>query len=129
VIPLTTCSARLPVYAILIAALIPNIAIFGLPWLRLPGLVLFGLYMLGFVSAIIMALVFKKSLPHSSPSMLLMEMPPYRIPKIKNLLMVMKSKAMIFLKKAGGIILVVSMIIWVLMTFPQKDGVSNIDES
>ncbi|WPU65959.1 ferrous iron transporter B [Peredibacter starrii] len=129
VIPLTTCSARLPVYAILIGALIPNVAVFGLPWLKLPGLVLFGLYMLGFVSALVVSLVFKKTLPHSSPSMLLMELPPYRVPKIKNLLLVMKNKAMIFLKKAGGIILVISIVIWVLVTFPQKDGVSHIEES
>jgi ferrous iron transport protein B len=129
VIPLTTCSARLPVYAILIGALIPNIAVFGQPWLKLPGLILFGLYMLGFVSALAVSLIFKKTLPHSSPSMLLMELPPYRIPKIKNLLLVMKNKAMIFLKKAGGIILVVSIVIWVLITFPQKDGVSHIEES
>jgi ferrous iron transport protein B len=129
VIPLTTCSARLPVYAILIGALIPNIAVAGIPWLKLPGLVLFGLYMLGFMSAMIVSLIFKKTLPHSSPSMLLMELPPYRIPKIKNLLLVMKNKAMIFLKKAGGIILIVSMIIWVLVTFPQQNGVTKIDES
>ena len=129
VIPLTTCSARLPVYAILIAAIIPNTPVFGMPWLRLPGLVLFGLYMLGFVSALIVSLIFKKSIPHSSPSMLLMELPPYRIPKLKNLLLVMKNKAMIFLKKAGGIILIISVIIWVLMTFPQTNGESNIEES
>jgi ferrous iron transport protein B len=129
VIPLTTCSARLPVYAILIGALIPNIAVFGLPWLKLPGLVLFGLYMLGFGSALVVSLIFKKTLPHSSPSMLLMELPPYRVPKVKNLLMVMKNKAMIFLKKAGGIILIVSIVIWTLITFPQKDGVSHIDNS
>jgi ferrous iron transport protein B len=121
VIPLTTCSARLPVYAILIAALIPNIPVFGFFWLKLPGLVLFGLYMLGFFSALLVSLFFKKILPHTSPSMLLMELPPYRIPKMKNLLLVMKNKAMIFLKKAGGIILLVSIVIWVLVTFPQKE--------
>lgn len=129
VIPLTTCSARLPVYAILIGALIPNIAAPGIPWLKLPGLVLFGLYMVGFGSALVVSLVFKRTLPHSSPSMLLMELPPYRMPKMKNLLMVMKNKAMIFLKKAGGIILVVSVIIWVLMTFPQQNGVTHIEQS
>lgn len=129
VIPLTTCSARLPVYAILIGALIPNISVLGISWLKLPGLVLFGLYMLGFSTALAASLIFKKTLPHSSPSMLLMELPPYRIPKVKNLLLVMKNKAMIFLKKAGGIILLVSMIIWALVTFPQKDGVSQIDQS
>lgn len=129
VIPLTTCSARLPVYAILIAAIIPNIPVAGMPWLKLPGLVLFGLYMLGFVSALVVSLIFKKTLPQSSPSMLLMELPPYRIPKIKNLLMVMKNKASIFLKKAGGIILIVSVVIWALVTFPRQDGVSHIDHS
>lgn len=127
VIPLTTCSARLPVYAILIAAIIPNIVVFG--WIRLPGLTLFALYMLGFVSAMIVALFFKKTLPHSSPSMLLMELPPYRIPKLRNLLLVMKNKAMIFLKKAGGIILIVSVIIWALVTFPQVNGEAQIDQS
>jgi ferrous iron transport protein B len=129
VIPLTTCSARLPVYAILIAAIIPNISVAGIPWLKLPGLVLFGLYMLGFVSALLVSLVFKKTLPHSSPSMLLMELPPYRVPKVKNLLLVMKNKAGIFLRKAGGIILIVSIVIWTLITFPQKDGVSQMEHS
>jgi ferrous iron transport protein B len=128
-IPLTTCSARLPVYAILIGALIPNTPVLGLGWLRLPGLILFGLYMLGFISAMVVSLIFKKTLPQSSPSMLLMELPPYRIPKIKNLLMVMKNKAIIFLKKAGGIILVVSIIIWCLMTFPQFEGETKIEQS
>ncbi|HXH75280.1 MAG TPA: nucleoside recognition domain-containing protein, partial [Bacteriovoracaceae bacterium] len=108
---------------------IPNIALFGLPWLRMPGLILFALYLLGFFSALIVAFVFKKTLPHSSPSMLLMELPPYRIPKIKNLLLVMKNKAMIFLKKAGGIILIVSMVIWVLVTFPQHNGATRIESS
>jgi ferrous iron transport protein B len=129
VIPLTTCSARLPVYAILISALIPNVSLGGMPWLKLPGLVLFGLYMLGFLSALLVSLVFKKTLPQSSPSMLLMELPPYRVPRIKNLLLVMKNKAMIFIKKAGGIILIVSMVIWVLVTFPQKDGITHIEQS
>lgn len=129
VIPLTTCSARLPVYAILIAAIIPDTPVAGIPWLKLPGLVLFGLYMVGFTSALAVSLIFKKTLPYSSPSMLLMELPPYRVPKAKNLLLVMKNKASIFLKKAGGIILIVSIVIWTLITFPQKDGVTQIDQS
>ncbi len=129
VIPLTTCSARLPVYAILIAAIIPDTAVFGLPWLRMPGLVLFGLYMMGFISAIIVSLIFKKTLPYSSPSMLLMELPPYRIPKFKNLARVMMNKAKIFLTKAGGIILLVSIVIWFLVTFPQQNGETVIEDS
>ncbi|MES2528963.1 MAG: ferrous iron transporter B [Bdellovibrionota bacterium] len=129
VIPLTTCSARLPVYAILIAAIIPNTAVWGMTWLRMPGLVLFGLYMMGFISAIIVSLIFKKTLPYSSPSMLLMELPPYRIPKFRNLALVMINKAKIFLSKAGGVILLVSIIIWVLVTFPQQNGETVIEES
>lgn len=129
VIPLTTCSARLPVYAILIAALIPDVPVWGISWLKLPGLILFGLYMLGFVSALIVSLIFKKTLPQSSPSMLLMELPPYRVPKLFNLMLVLKNKAKIFLKKAGGIILVVSLVIWALMTFPQQNGATNIEQS
>jgi len=129
VIPLTTCSARLPVYAVLIGAIIPNNPLFGIEFLRLPGLILFGLYMLGFLSAMIMSLIFKKSLPHSSPSMLLMELPPYRLPKFSNLFLVMKNKGKIFLKRAGGIILAISIVIWVLITFPQIDGKSHIETS
>ncbi len=129
VIPLTTCSARLPVYAILIAAIIPDTAVAGLTWLRMPGLVLFGLYMMGFVSAIIVSLIFKKTLPYSSPSMLLMELPPYRVPKFRNLALVMLNKAKIFLTKAGGIILLVSIVIWFLVTFPQRNGETVIEES
>ncbi len=129
VIPLTTCSARLPVYAILIGALIPDVSVAGISWLKLPGLLLFALYAMGFLSALGIAFIFKKTLPQTSPSMLLMELPPYRVPKFKNLLMVMKNKAMIFIRKAGGIILIVSLVIWALVTFPQKDGVTHIEES
>ncbi len=129
VIPLTTCSARLPVYAILIGALIPDLPLWGMGWLRLPGLVLLGLYLLGFASALLVSYIFKKSLPQSSPSMLLMELPPYRIPKIYNLMLVLKNKAEIFLSKAGKIILVVSLVIWMLVTFPLQNGESNIDHS
>lgn len=129
VIPLTTCSARLPVYSVLIAALIPNVAVGGMSWLRMPGLVLFGLYMMGFLSAIIVSLVFKKTLPQASPSMLLMELPPYRVPKIRNLFLVMMNKAKIFLSKAGGIILLVSIVIWFLVTFPQRNGETVLEES
>lgn len=129
VIPLTTCSARLPVYAILIAALVPDIPVAGLNWFRLPGLVLFGLYGLGFFTALTVSFIFKKTLPFESPSMLLMELPPYRLPKFKNLFLAMLNKAKIFLKKAGTIILAVSIVIWILMTFPQVDGVSNVEQS
>ncbi|HLW58155.1 MAG TPA: ferrous iron transport protein B [Bacteriovoracaceae bacterium] len=126
VIPLTTCSARLPVFAVLIGAIVPSISILGL---NLQGLVLFALYAIGFVSALLVAFVFKKYLPQTSPSMLLMELPPYRIPKIKNLIMVMLNKGKIFLKKAGGIILIISMVVWALISFPQHNGEATIEDS
>ena len=126
VIPLTTCSARLPVFAVLIAAIVPAISILGL---NLQGLVLFALYAIGFFSALAAAFVLKKYLPQESPSMLLMELPPYRIPKAKNLVMIMLNKGKTFLKKAGGIILVISLIIWVLISFPQQDGETSIENS
>ncbi len=126
VIPLTTCSARLPVFAVLIGAIVPSITYFGL---NLQGLVLFALYGIGFFSALIAAFVFKKYIPQESPSMLLMELPPYRIPKVKNLIMVMLNKGKVFLKKAGGIILIISMVVWALISFPQHNGESVIEES
>jgi len=125
VIPLTTCSARLPVYAVLIGAIIPDLAWPGLSWLRLPGITLFGLYLLGFVSALIVSAIFKKTLPNSSPSALLMELPPYRIPRFENILLVMKSRAKIFLTNAGQIILLISIIIWAMVTFPLNAGVEG----
>jgi ferrous iron transport protein B len=125
VIPLTTCSARLPVYAILIGALIPNIPVSQLPWIKWPGLVLFGLYALGFVSALIVSFIFKKSLPSSSPSMLLMELPPYRVPKFMNLWLDMKNKGQVFLEKAGKTILLVSIVIWFLITFPNQGQIEG----
>ncbi len=128
VIPLTTCSARLPVYALLIGAMIPNSSL-GFLGLKLQGIVLFGLYFLGFASALIVSLILKKTLPSASPSMLLMELPPYRIPKIRNLATSLLNKAKIFLKKAGGTILVLSLVIWVLVTFPQQENGSSIEHS
>lgn len=129
IVPLTTCSARLPVYAVLIGALIPNQGFWGQELIKLPGLVLFGLYALGLITALIVSLILKRALPHESPSMLLMELPPYRIPKARNLFLTMKNKAKIFLTTAGGIIFVLSLLIWVLVTFPQVNGESVIEQS
>jgi ferrous iron transport protein B len=114
--PLTTCSARLPVYTLIIAAVIPNETIMGL---SLPGLVLFALYAVGIISAFVVAFVMKKFMPNTSPSYLMMELPEYRKPKIKNILRGALQKGMVFVKKAGTVIFVLSMLIWVLVTFPK----------
>ena len=122
--PLMSCSARLPVYAMLIAAIVPDKRILGV--FGLPGLVLFALYMLGILGAFLVAFVTKKTALRHSPSYLLMELPPYRAPRIKNIIFGTWNKAKVFLKKAGTIILVLSMIIWGLMTFPKAPKDANL---
>ncbi|MEE2923375.1 MAG: ferrous iron transporter B [bacterium] len=121
VAPLTQCSARLPVYAILIAAFVPSSFLFG--FLNLQGLVLFSLYTLGMLSALIMSYAMRKTVLTGSPSGLLMELPPYRIPQLSNVLRGVWQKSWSFVKKAGTVILVLSMILWVLVSFPRNaDG-------
>ena len=115
--PLTACSARLPVYTLLIAVIVPsNVEVFG--FLGLPGLVLFGLYMFGILLAFLVAFIAKKTYAPQSASYLLMELPPYRMPKILNVVRGSLQKGWIFVKKAGTVILVLSVIIWGLVTFP-----------
>ncbi|MBC75526.1 MAG: ferrous iron transporter B [Halobacteriovoraceae bacterium] len=114
--PLTTCSARLPVYTLLIAAAIPNQTVFG--FLGLPGLVLFALYALGIISSFVVAYVMKRTMVKRAPSHLMMELPGYRMPRLTNVLRSTFQKAMMFVKKAGTVIVVLSIIIWALVSFP-----------
>lgn len=117
VAPLMTCSARLPVYALLIAAFIPSQTVFGI--FNLQGLVLFGLYMAGIVSALLVALVMKIFRKDKSQHALLMELPSYQIPSIKSVMIGLLDRGKIFLKRVGGIILALTIILWFLCTFPQ----------
>lgn len=115
--PLMTCSARLPVYALLIAAFIPNQLIYG--WLSLQGLVLFGLYMSGIVSALLVSVFLKLVRKDKTESIFIFELPTYRIPDIRNIALGLYDRATIFLKRVGGIIVALSILLWVLVTFPQ----------
>ena len=117
VAPLMTCSARLPVYALLIAAFIPSQTVWG--FLNLQGLVLFALYMSGIVSALLVATVLKFFQKDKSQHALLMELPSYRIPDVKSVLIGLLDRAKIFLKRVGGIIFALSILLWFLCTFPQ----------
>ncbi|SEL95940.1 MULTISPECIES: ferrous iron transport protein B [unclassified Acinetobacter] len=117
VAPLMTCSARLPVYALLIAAFVPSQTVWGL--FNLQGLVLFGLYMAGIVSALIVSFVLKFFQKDKSQHMLLMELPSYRFPDLKNVWIGLLDRAKIFLKRVGGIIFALSILLWFLCTFPQ----------
>lgn len=117
--PLMTCSARLPVYLIIIGAFIPakNIGMFNQQ-----GLVMFGLYMAGIVFALIAAFFLKKTVTSGDPPSLLLEMPSYKIPSLKSYLLGLWQRAMIFINRAGRIILPASIIIWFLSYFPNKGG-------
>ena len=117
VAPLMTCSARLPVYALLIAAFIPSQSVWGI--FNLQGLVLFALYMAGILSALIVSFVLKFFSKDKSEHMLLMELPSYRFPDIKNIWIGLLDRGKIFLKRVGGIIFALSILLWFLCTFPQ----------
>ncbi|MEZ5703401.1 MAG: ferrous iron transporter B [Burkholderiaceae bacterium] len=114
--PLMTCSARLPVYALLIGAFIPARTVYGL---SLPGLVLFGLYVMGIVSAIVVAWVLKLWRGAGEPVQLMMELPDYHWPRAKDVAIGLWQRASIFLRNVGGIILSLTVILWFLSTFPQ----------
>ena len=117
VAPLMTCSARLPVYALLIAAFIPEYMVWGV--FNLQGLVLFALYMAGIVSALMVSFILKFFQKDKSQHMLLMELPSYRFPDVKSIWIGLLDRAKIFLKRVGGIIFALSILLWFLCTFPQ----------
>ncbi|ALN81323.1 ferrous iron transport protein B [Lysobacter antibioticus] len=116
VAPLMTCSARLPVYALLIGAFIPQREVWGM--LNLQGLVLFGLYMAGILSALMVSWVMKKWRRDKSEHALLLELPSYRIPHPRDLLIGLWERAWIFLRRVGGIILSLTILLWFLLSFP-----------
>ena len=114
--PLMTCSARLPVYALLIGAFIPAREVWGL---QLQGLVLFGLYLLGMVSAVALAFALKWTGSSGEPTQLMLELPDYHWPRPKDLLIGLWQRAQIFLRNVGGVILALTILLWFLSTFPQ----------
>jgi ferrous iron transport protein B len=114
--PLMACSARLPVYTLLIAAIVPNEKVLG--FIAMPGLVMFALYAFAIITSFIIAFVTKATAITPTASRLMMELPAYRVPKMKNVLYSAFQKGYLFLKKAGTVIFVLSIIIWGLVTFP-----------
>ena len=122
--PLMTCSARLPVYALLIAAFIPNRSVAGV--FNLQGVVLFALYVFGIVSAMAVAWVMKRFRDNQSHSPLLMELPAYRWPSVRNLALGLYERAWIFLQRVGTIILTLTILLWFLSVFPAPpDGATG----
>ena len=125
VAPLISCSARLPVYALIIAAVIPPIKIFGI--VSLPGLTMLSMYLLGLVMALFMAWIFKKTLLRGGPPSFIIELPAYTIPSLRTTLMLMWERAWLFLKRAGTIILGASILLWFLASYPKLDGETPAD--
>lgn len=122
--PLMTCSARLPVYALLIGAFIPERTVAGI--FNLQGLVLFGLYFGGILSAMAVAWVAKLASQSRARTPLLMELPAYRWPSLRSLALGLYERALIFLRRVGGIILTVSVVLWFLASYPAPpDGVTE----
>ncbi len=127
--PLMTCSARLPVYAVIIAAFIPNSAVGGTV-VGQQGLVLFVLYLAGIVGAMVVALVLRRSITKGAASGFIMELPKYQMPHPKDLLIGLWQRAWIFLRRAGTIIFMVTVVLWLLLNFPRAaPGENQVDAS
>ncbi|MEW9570938.1 ferrous iron transporter B [Rhodanobacter sp. Si-c] len=116
VAPLMTCSARLPVYALLIAAFIPSRTVLGM--FNLQGLVLFALYAAGIAGAMLVGWVMKRIRRDRSEHALLMELPSYRLPKVRDVAIGLYERSMIFLKRLTGVILALTVLMWALSSFP-----------
>ena len=126
--PLMTCSARLPVYAVIIGAVIPATSV-GMG-VGLQGLVLFGLYVAGIVGAMVVALVLRSSVTKGAASGFIMELPRYQLPRLGDVLIGLWQRAWVFLRRAGTIIFAVTVVLWLLLTFPKADpGESQLDAS
>lgn len=115
VAPLMSCSARLPIYTLLIAALLPSNSV---PAWEKAGIML-GVYLFGMVAAFGMAWVFKKTWFKGETPMLILELPPYRLPSLKSIIFAMWHRANLFLKRAGTVILALSIVLWALATYPK----------
>lgn len=124
--PLMSCSARLPVYTILIALIIPGHLYFG--FLSLQGLVMMALYLLGTVMALITAYIFKWFIKSTERSFFILELPVYRGPRWKNIFYIMVEKAKVFVFNAGKVIMVISLLLWVLSSYGPKERMKSASE-
>ncbi len=128
VAPITTCSARIPVFTLLIASIFPDIKVLG--FLNLRGLAMLGMYLFSIVSSLLIAYVLKRTVVTGTASNLLLELPGYRFPSLKSVMLSIFQRVKVFVKKAGTIILALSVVIWFLVTLPRQDnGESMIENS
>jgi ferrous iron transport protein B len=123
VAPLMSCSARIPVFTLLISLVIPKKIIFG--FINLQGLTFFGLYALGIVSALLISIVLKWTIKSKETSMLMLELPDLRLPRWKNVIITVFDKAKIFLLDAGKVIIAISIVLWALGTYGPSEKTNN----
>lgn len=126
VTPLVTCSARLPVYVLMISLIVPSGAFLGV--VSYKGLVLMGMYLLGFVATLLVAIVFKKILKSEESSYFIMDMPTYKLPRWKSIGLTMYEKVKVFTLDAGKIILAISILLWILSTNGPTESFKAIEQ-
>ncbi|MBV9774649.1 MAG: ferrous iron transport protein B [Gemmatimonadetes bacterium] len=126
VLPLMSCSARIPIYTLLIGTFIPSVAVAGI--FNLQGLTLLGMYLLGTLTALGMAAVFKTTLLRGQVRPMIMELPPYRLPKPRVLLLHVWQRSKVFLRRAGTVILAISIVLWGLATYPKTHAAPGMSE-
>jgi ferrous iron transport protein B len=120
--PMMTCSARLPVYALLISAFVPERYFMG-GFINLQGLVLLSLYSLGIIGGIFTALLLKKSALRGPTPTFLIELPPYRLPNMRSVLIKLLARGKVFLTRAGTVIFTVAVLVWALAYFPRPQTI------
>jgi ferrous iron transport protein B len=118
IVPFMSCSARLPVYTLMIAAFFAGQSVFG--FVSLGALLMLAMYLLGIATALIVAFVLKHTLLKAPPPPFIMELPPYRLPSVRTVFQNMLTRAWLFVKRAGTVILAISIILWALMYFPRS---------
>lgn len=126
VTPLMSCSARIPIFTILIALIVPDTKVIG--FFNLQGLALMALYLLGFIAALVSAWLMKKLIRVKERSFLMMELPTYRLPKGSNVGLTIVEKTKSFVVEAGKVILAISVVLWVLASYGPGDKVEKAEE-
>jgi len=121
--PFMSCSARLPVYTLMIATFFAGQTVLGL--ISVGALLMLAMYALGILMAVVVAFILKRTVLKAPPPPFLMELPPYRLPNLRTVIQNMLTRAWLFLKRAGTVILAISIILWALTYFPRYEGKSD----
>ncbi len=126
VLPLMSCSARIPVYTLLIGTFIPSVAVAGI--FNLQGITLLAMYLLGTLTALVMAAIFKRTLLRGPVRPMIMELPPYRLPRVRVLLSSVWHRVSMFLRRAGTVILAITIVLWALATYPKTEPAAGVPD-